>query len=256
MSGNPDISYSYRPVIGLTCSLWAQKEEWIHQEGRSFDHLKREYYQLIEARGGIPLLLPNVEQTDTLQAFLDLIDGLLLSGGDDVDPIFYNEPNRYTRSIIHPQRDLVELTLAQAAAKRFMPVLGICRGIQTLNVAFGGNLWQDTSLRPGTQAHASGTPFEPLFHDVTLHAGTELARVLDTDRLRVTSVHHQHLKDLAPGFVASATAPDGIIEGIEIIDESQFLLGVQWHPESEPGQLASQKLLDAFIQRAANYHRR
>jgi len=240
-----------KPTIGISCSLWAKKEEWVHQEGKTFDHLKREYYQLAEQLGGVPVLLPNVDNEATIGELLDRIDGLILSGGDDVDPSFYGEPNRFPKSIIHPHRDRVEIALARGATERKKAVLGICRGIQLLNVAFGGSLWQDTMLRPNTNLH-NGPDDEPYMrHTVRLAPGTHLHALAGGETATIVSRHHQHLNRLAKGFIISATAPDGVIEGIERLADGQYTIGVQWHPESLSKDPFSRTLFADFIAASA-----
>ena len=239
-----------KPIIGITCSLWAQKEKWVHQEGRTFDHLKREYYQRVEACGGLPMLLPNVDRDETLDGLLTRIDGLLLSGGDDIDPACYDEPRLFEPSIIHPHRDRVEIELARRARELGRPVFGICRGIQLINVAFGGSLYQDTSLRPGTSPHNSGQPYIPVHHEVIIAKGTRLHNLAGRERVTVTSTHHQHLKRVAEGFTVSATAPDGVVEAIERVSGNEHLIAVQWHPESLPDEIFSRALFEDFIEAA------
>lgn len=233
--------------IGITCSLWARKEEWIHQEGRTFDHLKREYYQLVEANGGVPIALPNVDREETINALIDRIDGLLLSGGDDIDPSLFGEENLYADSIIHPHRDRVEIAFAKKAAERGMPIFGICRGHQLINVAFGGTLWQDSSLRPGTDQHKSAERLCFIRHPVKLNRDSHLYKLAGSEGISVSSRHHQHIKDVAENFTVGATSPDGIVEAIERIDRDSHIMAVQWHPESNPNDPVTRALFQDFI---------
>jgi len=171
---------------------------------------------------------------------LDGIDGLLLTGGGDVDPAKYGETPHATLSPAEPGRDDFELGLVTLARERGIPVLAICRGIQVLNVACGGTLVQDIpSQVPGALSHQFQVPphqpMEPA-HEVWIDKDSQLFRLMrerlsDTDACEVNSRHHQAIRQVAPGFIVSATAPDGVIEGIED-PKAPFCLGVQWHPEN------------------------
>lgn len=238
-----------KPFIGITCSL--KRDDPACLDGRSFDYAKREYYGRIEAHGGIPVLLPNVEQEDTIMDFLSLVDGLLLTGGEDIDPSWYNEENRFPQSVIQPDRDRAEILLARKACQRGKPVLGICRGIQTMNVSFGGSLHQDVSFRPGTGTHKVDEPYAYLVHDVTIVKDSRLFRLAGREIVRVNSRHHQILNRVAPEFTVSATAPDGVVEAIESVDGGRYLLGVQWHPEMTPDDALSIALFRDFVSMAS-----
>jgi putative glutamine amidotransferase len=193
-------------------------------------------------------------ESDPLPAALDGCDGVLLTGGVDVDPREYGEPDRHPTVEVDPARDDYELTLARLAMERELPLFAICRGVQVLNVAAGGTLVQDLpSAHPSALAHSITEPKNQIAHDVQISANTRLAELLASragadDVLPVNSRHHQSVKDAAPGFVVSATATDGVIEAIEKPGES-FCLGVQWHPEnfSQTGEFAGlfQGLVDA-----------
>ncbi len=167
---------------------------------------------------------------------LDTLDGLILTGGGDVDPRHYGESKHDSFSPAEDGRDAAELALAREALARSLPLLAICRGVQVLNVAAGGTLVQDipTSIA-GAQDHAVETTPSTIAHDIWVTSGSVLARLmaerLEGDTVAVNSRHHQAVKTVAPGFTPSATAPDGVIEAIERPD-LPFCLGVQWHPEN------------------------
>ena len=166
--------------------------------------------------GNTPLVLPATTNRAVAARMLASVDVLLLCGGEDV------APRRYKAK---PRRDAWEFLLLDEAVKRRLPVLGICRGCQLINVYFGGTLWQDLpSERPGEIAHRS-----PDLHDIRLVPGSRLARVLGVEGMQVNSSHHQAVKDVAPGFRAVAFAPDGVVEAIE--GETLPVVGVQFHPE-------------------------
>lgn len=243
-----------RPRIGIT--------SWHHDEGgERWEYIPKDYSTAIAHAGGIPLILPTIPpfpsrgegqgmgyQEMLLDALLDSVDGLLFTGGEDLHPSFYGEPLQERCGEIDQDRDVFEVELARAAMARELPLLGICRGIQLLNVAMGGSLYQDLSYRPGT-ADFHDAPCEKrseLVHKVKLVPESHLARILGSVELDVTSTHHQVLKELAPGLKAVAFAEDGIVEGIEA-EGYPFLLAVQWHPERMlwhyPEQLALFKAL-------------
>jgi putative glutamine amidotransferase len=196
---------------------------------------KRDYVASLERAGAeVRELTPG---RDALPAALDGCDGVLLTGGADVDPAEYGDAARHPTVELAPERDAYELLLARLALSRDLPLLAICRGAQVLNVAAGGTLIQDLpSQHPTTLSHAVTEPGNAIAHDVTVAPNTCLALLLagphgDGQRLPVNSRHHQSVKDTAPGFIVSATAPDGVIEAIEKPD-ARFCVGVQWHPEN------------------------
>lgn len=193
------------------------------------------YLEAVIAAGGAPIVLPPQPDPERL---LDLVDGLLVTGGGDIDPVVYGE------STIHPttygidaERDTFERALARAAIARDLPLLGICRGLQVLNVTLGGTLIQDIDDQLGpasTIGHRQQNrqiPADEIGHQVTIEPGTALARLYDNrPDLGVNSFHHQAIRDLGPGLVASARAADGTIEAVEL-PSRRFVLAVQWHPE-------------------------
>jgi len=165
------------------------------------------------------------------EAYLDIINGLILTGGADIHPSFYGESVLDRCGEIDEERDRFEVDLVHAARRRDLPVLGICRGLQVLNVALGGSLYQDLSYRHQTDLlHQSPRERrrEPA-HQVAITEGSRLAEILGVHELRVTSTHHQVIRNLAPGLTVNAVAPDGVIEGVE--GAGRFLLAVHWHPE-------------------------
>jgi len=197
-------------------------------------------------------------QGDPLPAALEGCEGVLLTGGVDVDPREYGDADRHPTVEVDPARDDYELALARLAMERDLPLFAICRGVQVLNVAAGGTLIQDLpSAHPSALAHSITEPKNQIAHDVHIAAHTRLAALLahragPGDALPVNSRHHQSVKETAPGFVVAATAADGVIEAIEQPGAS-FCLGVQWHPEnfSKTGEFAElfQGLVDAAVQR-------
>lgn len=233
-----------RPVIGITASVSDDRLSYMQ---------KHAYARAIESAGGLPLILPPSFDVSLIDQTLSLLNGLLLAGGDDIDPALYGEARLPECGLVTPIRDVWELPLCRAALDRRMPVLGICRGVQVMNVALGGTLYQDLqSQRPTALHHAQQEPPEEVTHDVTLIPGSKLADVLGVPRLRVNSHHHQALKDLAPGLTAVSYALDGLIEGAEMPGHP-FFLGVQWHPERlwEGTNAAHSRLFQAFVHACA-----
>ncbi len=182
--------------------------------------------------GGVPLVLSPLIGTEHNETILDAIDGLVLTGGEDIDPAIYNQPRHPRLGDVDRARDEFEIALFRDAQSRGMPVLAICRGIQLVNVALGGTLWQDIASEvPGALNHNPGTARDARTHPVDITPGSRLAQALGGTRFDVNSFHHQAIRDLAPGLTVTATAPDGIIEGAEGSDQDPWLLAVQWHPE-------------------------
>lgn len=197
------------------------------------------YLRAVAVSGGAPMILSPAAGPDAVPALLDGIDALVLSGGADVDPSRYRAAPHPKLGTVEPERDAFEFALATEAERRGLPVLAICRGLQLVNVALGGTLWQDLTSERG--AHPQSGARTDRVHDVRLDAGSWLAETLGTEALRVNSFHHQAIRDLAPGLAATAHAPDGVIEGIESTG-TWWLLGVQWHPEEFAADLSAPDL--------------
>ncbi|CEP69252.1 Glutamine amidotransferase [Moorella glycerini] len=208
------------PRIGVTCDLERDRE-------RVF--LRAAYLQAITAAGGLPVLLPPVNP-ELAAGYLAIIDGLLLTGGGDIEPSFFNARPEATLYKVLPERDVFELALTRAALAAGMPILAICRGIQVLNVAAGGDLYQDIKSEvPGALEHNQAGPREQPCHDMKVIPGTRLAGIFGPTA-RVNSLHHQAVRRVGKGLRVSAVAPDGLIEALEGEGEVA-VIGVQWHPE-------------------------
>jgi putative glutamine amidotransferase len=204
--------------------------------------------------GAVPRIL--MPSRDPVPDALDRCDGLLLTGGEDVDPMLYGASSRHPTVKVDRARDDYELALTRGALDRKLPILAICRGIQVLNVAAGGTLVQDLPTeRPGALAHRAGDAPDSVAHDVLVTPDSELARLLDgtldgAGRAGVNSRHHQAIDRLAPGLRVAALAPDGVVEAVEK-PGGAFCLGVQWHPENfwRTGRFA--RLFTALVEAAA-----
>jgi putative glutamine amidotransferase len=199
------------------------------------------YLRAIERAGGMPVVLPPLGEAEAL---LDRLDGICLSGGPDLDPAAYGAPDRHAElGPTEPALDVFELELARAADRRGLPILGVCRGAQALNVARGGTLHQHL---PG---HRQAEPGIVPTHAVKVAAGTRLASLVGAGTLAVNSFHHQAVDELGSGLVVAARAADGAVEAIEA--PGRFLLGVQWHAETLAGVPEHLALFTALVDAAA-----
>jgi len=204
------------------------------------------YVDAVAKAGGVPILLPHVEEISMIEHLLDQVDSLLLTGGKDLNPSSYGK-NKHLKTDIAPVRRLqFDLALTKAALKREMPILGICMGMQMLNVAAGGSILQHIETQKGGIKHQQCDKAYHPVHEVTILQETRLARILGTKPLGVNSTHHQAVDRIAPGFKISATAEGGIIEAIEKKGPS-LVLGVQWHPERLCNDKRNIKLFQALI---------
>jgi putative glutamine amidotransferase len=211
-----------RPVIGVVPlddtklnSLW----------------MLNDYFDALYEAGAVPVMLSITEDEEDLSSLAEKLDGLLITGGQDVDPSLYGEGPHERLGPPSRLRDLMETKLTDAFLKVDKPILGICRGMQFLNVYFGGTLYQDIPSQFETDVdHNMEKPYDRFVHTVTIPKGTRLADILHPGKIGVNSCHHQAVKALASGLTVSAISEDGLIEGIEH-DDYSYVLGVQWHPE-------------------------
>jgi len=208
-------------------------------DGRERITLNTAYVRALEGAGLVPLAIPTILAPDRAAAALESVRGLVLTGGEDVAPARYGAAPHPRLGDVDPARDAAELALIDAARRRRLPILAICRGIQILNVALGGTLYQDlNSERPGSVPHNESSN-----HDVRVEPGSLLERTLGARSASVNSRHHQAIRDLAPGLKAVAWADDGVIEAAEPADASApWIVAVQWHPED----LTERALFDGF----------
>jgi len=192
---------------------------------------------VLDVAGGVPLIVPAIGRELQLEELLDTLDGLLFTGSaSNVEPRHYQGEPSEQGTLHDPHRDETTLPLIPRAVEAGVPVLGICRGFQEMNVAFGGSLWQKLHEVPGHLDHRedSRLPFErqyDLAHEVVLEPGGELRRMAGTDRIRVNSLHGQGVRDLGRGLAVEARAPDGVIEAFRVERAARFALALQWHPE-------------------------
>lgn len=233
------------PFIGISTSITVGK----HPERA---YVNSAYLHAIQQAGGVPVPLPPQLSAASLERIAGELSGLLLTGGGDVDPARFGEAPHPTLYEVAPSRDTLEASAVHIALERRLPILAVCRGIQVLNVALGGTLFQDVGTDPGTQLqHSQPEPRDEPTHKVKVEPRSRLAQVLGTDEIEVNSMHHQAVKALGRGLTAVAWAPDHIIEGVEGADPSRFVLGVQWHPEELVGHSEpARRLFAALIESA------
>lgn len=233
-----------RPLIGIPCHAGVNAES-----DRPIFFNNRAYVHAVERAGGVPILIPILDDLNGLNTLLPRLDGLLLSGGIDVDPRHYQEEPHPMLGKTNPQLDTLELALAQWAAQEDLPTLGICRGMQVLNVAFGGDLYQDLQAQyPGSLKHPNWElPRNTMIHTVAVEPGSRMEEVLGTRSVHANSLHHQAARNPGKGIVISGRAEDGVAELLEVPGH-RFMLAAQCHPEEiysdEP---AWARLFSSFI---------
>jgi putative glutamine amidotransferase len=235
-----------RPVIGMCTAI--ERARWNVWDQQAV-LLPRNYVDAVQRAGGLAVLLaPDPLLIEDPDEALELIDGLVLAGGADIDPASYGQQAHAETAGTVPERDVFEIALVRAAIERDMPVLGICRGMQLINVARGGTLLQHLPERFGHHEHRRVVgSFDGADHDVELREGTLAMRVVDEPRHATKSHHHQGVDRLGEGLILSGTsAMDGLPEAIELPDR-RFVLGVQWHPEAD----AMSPVVRALVQAAS-----
>ncbi len=229
-------------LIGVVPSQFEENKLTVNQD----------YVEAVLRAGGTPVLFPVTAGQEKISRLLDRVDGLMLTGGGDVDPAEYGEDKLACCGACSAPRDAMEFPLCREALARRMPVLAICRGLQVLNCVLGGTLYQDLAEQFGTAlSHPRyEVPADPV-HTVDVQPGTLLSSVTGEGSLGVNSRHHQGIKEPGKGLRISASSPDGLIEAVELPGDP-FVLGVQWHPESLSGRYPEhQRLFDAFVRACA-----
>jgi putative glutamine amidotransferase len=247
-----------RPVIGVTTQT-LQAIDGVPASLPQSVVMNQRYYIAVALAGGTPILIPLLDdEPDALRGAYDVCDGILIPGGVDMHPGSFGETPHPRLGRTDGARDRVELALTRWAVEDRKPLLGLCRGLQVINVALGGTLYQDLEAQfPEGIRHdyfpTHGFPRDHLAHEVTLANGSRMQRLMELDRIPVNSMHHQGIKALAPSLTASAVAPDGLIEAAESTND-HFLVGVQWHPEVfEMTDAHTRHLFREFVQAAEDY---
>ena len=234
-----------KPIIGIGSDIQSPQGE----RERAFTYLP--YVEAVRRAGALPVLIP--PQPENADQLMRELDGFLLAGGDDCDPAAYGEERHPTvTETMDKRRQANDLALAEAARRHEVPMLGICLGMQVMNVAAGGTLMQDITSQHETEIQHASEPENRGRHDVIIEKGTKLAGVLPALELNVNSSHHQAVRKVGQGLRVTALAPDGVVEGVED-PKHPFYLGVQWHPEDMSGETSASALFAAFIEAARNH---
>lgn len=238
-------------VIGISTNFFPAEDRILYKN-KALYVSETNLCDAVAQAGALPVILPFVSEPAAIQALLDRVDGLLLSGGIDIDPSNYGDELLNERWRGQQQRDRFEMALYQRAAAQKVPTLGVCRGMQFINVAHGGTLWQDIpSLRPDSLVHRNQELYDGLTHELRVVPGTFLAEILGSEPTIVNSVHHQGIRTLGQGLKAIAYAPDGLIEAV-MTEPTGDVVGVQWHPEWMQNSRCHQQLFEWFVARAAS----
>lgn len=230
-----------KPIIGMTMN---------NSDGRYF--LNEPYVEAIEKNGGIPICIP-IDSDE----IVEMIDGLLLTGGYDIDPKYFGEEPHPKLGIVTAKRDAVEMQLVRKCLEKGIPIFGICRGLQLLNVFFGGNIYQDINTQFKTNIeHQQKEERTKATHEVVVEKNSKLFSIIEMENLFVNSMHHQAIRKVGERLTSVASAPDGIVEAIEL-ENYPFCVAVQWHPEelAKAGDLPSKKMFESFIESANDYNK-
>jgi putative glutamine amidotransferase len=242
------------PIIGITATLKEDADAVAERPLGKFVRADLDYVEGVAGAGGVPVVLPPTGDEGAAEAMIHSLDGLLLSGGSDLDPGYYGEEPLPELGITLPERDAFETVLVGQALRRGIPIFGICRGMQVLNVALGGTLYQDlpSQWEGDVLEHRLDTPKWQPTHEVRVTDGSYLAEIMGREVVKVNSYHHQGIKDLAEGLLATGCSSDGVIEAVEAEDVSErWLLGVQWHAEAMRGAGPQQEsLFEAHVSAA------
>jgi putative glutamine amidotransferase len=231
----------HKPLIGIGSDVLQKQGE----RDRAFVYTT--YIESLVRAGAVPVLIP--PQPENAADVLDGLDGIVLAGGDDCDPSEYGEEKHPSCEPMDPRRQRNDVGLAKLARERGIPTLGICLGVQVMNVAAGGTLIQDIGSAIETDIDHASEPSDRHRHEVHIDSSTKLGRILGARELNVNSSHHQAVGRVASGLNIAAQAPDGVVEALE--DPSHpFYVGVQWHPEDMPGESSASALFGAFVEAA------
>lgn len=217
-----------KPIIGVLGNTASSDAPFANKILK--DCVNKAYTDAVEKNGGIPMILPATGDVENTQALLALCDGILLPGGEDVDPKYYGQPLHRLIGAIRPEIDAFYMICVEYGFAHNLPMLGICRGMQFLNIARGGTLYQDLSLRK-EESNLHGQKYDRSYpvHKVLIEEGSGLAEILGTCEICTNTMHHQAVDRLGEGYVLTAQAEDGVVEAFETLDKQ--VIAVQWHPE-------------------------
>jgi putative glutamine amidotransferase len=234
--------------VGISANVLPPEDRQFYKNKGLF-YGEESMVRAVERAGGVAVYLPVPAEPEAVDDLVDVVDAIILSGGTDVDPSTYGEELLDERWRGQPDRDAFEGALLRRALGTGRRVLGICRGCQVINASLGGTLWQDvSSLRPGTRSHRDQEAYDAFCHRVEVLEGTPLAALIGSGERQVNSVHHQAVKDLAPGMEVWASAGDGVIEAVGDPNEPN-LMAVQWHPEWMPDDAGARALFAWLVDR-------
>ena len=214
-----------KPLIGLT-------PQYGYSNNKKITKINYSYIDAVNQAGGIPIVLPIVKDSDSIDRYIDILQGIILTGGEDAAPLLYGEePLKEVDSICF-ERDDMELKIIKRAYEMGVPIFGICRGIQMINIALGGSLYQDIYKQiPNSIGHLAGASIEGGYHTIEIERDSILYEIFKKEKIPVNSQHHQSVKTLGHSLKINALSIDGVIEGIESTND-RFVLGVQFHPEA------------------------
>lgn len=242
------------PIIGITGNSAYQANDFF-PEPLHINYSPRDFSSAVSEAGGLPVILP-INEPDLIKKYAEVIDGLILAGGQDVSPHLYGEDKREVTHETFPARDAAEMALIEEMLEKGKPILGICRGLQLLNVFYGGTLYQDLSEKEGIyEKHVQDISSEQPIHEVKVDSTSYLRTILP-EVVSVNSLHHQIIRELGEGLRATAISKDGVIEAVESEESEQNIVAVQWHPESSYMEdIHSLALFEDVVARAKEYKR-
>lgn len=242
------------PIIGVVLALTPEDHELKAMPAYRFEFLKQHYYEAVEAAGAVAIAIPLTERLELAHSYCQIVDGILISGGEDINPELYGEQIHPLTKPKMPRRDHFEVALIRSAYALRKPILGICRGLQIMNVAFGGSLYQDISLYNPESDHSQDGEFDfSTRHPVRIEDSTLLHRLVGRSLIETNTAHHQAINRLGDGLKVSARSEDGIIEAIEA---DGFTLAVQWHPEAWDQDPVSKAIFSGLVSAAEEAHRK
>lgn len=248
-----------RPLIGVSANRFAADPERAVFKNMELHYAELNLLDTVYRAGGLPVIIPDLKHEKPFEEFMERIDGLLLAGGADVSPESYGMKEYDKRWPGDKVRDAYEIGLIKRAEKMGRPIFGVCRGLQILNVAMGGTLYQDiTEEKPGSLVHRNWDIYEQNVHEVNVDKGSWLDRVYGKTQLRVNTIHHQGIRNIAPSLKAIAHAPDGVIEAVED-KQGRYIRAVQWHPEwhklDQQGVDDMEVVIKDFVEACKGQHR-
>lgn len=244
-----------KPLIGITCNYSLDDKPGVSAHigvaGQKWQMLADNYIDSVFNAGGIPVIIPISENLENLSSLVEKLDGILISGGNDIEPNLYGEFISKEVGVLCPKRDKQEIELVNYIIENTnKPLLGICRGLQILNVACGGNLYQDLEKNKLNNHFIASSPMNHPIHRVTLEKDSILYDIFEKKELKVNSYHHQAIKELGKNLKCTAVSEDGIIESIEV-EGKQFMIATQWHPEMMYDSKEQQNIFKRFIKEAS-----